>query len=384
MNRVLYLSPGVFDKGGVSRYARYQVRALRDLLGPREVTVLSLLPPDEHAFEDPFAADFASFGTSPRGKLLFALAAALAAASPRPEIVWIGHIGLAALGHAVARAAGARSVLNVYRDELWINFDRLRAAALRRVDRVVSDCHASRAYLVDHGLRPDAGITVHWDCVDLDRFTTTGGPDPAAVLARYGVPAAPGVTTVLTLGRMSAGTEYKGYDRLIEALARIPAEVPLRLVLAGDGARRPALEALVRARGLEGRASFTGRIPEADLPSVYRACDVFSLVTDRSEGLPLTPLEAAASGKPILVGNTDGSREAAEDGVSGFVLDPHDLDALARRLVELSRDPALRGRLGAAARARVEREHSLPRFRARTADLLRDLGVAFSPPPEMV
>jgi phosphatidylinositol alpha-1,6-mannosyltransferase len=374
MSRVLYLSPGVFDKGGVSRYARHQVRALRELLGDREIEVLSLLPPDEHAFEEPFAVAFSSFGTSLRGKALFAIAAVLAAAS-RPEIVWIGHIGLAALGHGIARGVGARSVLNVYRDELTIGFSQVRAAALRRVDRVVSDCHITRADIVARGLRPDVGMTVHWDCVDLARFTLEASSDRAAVLARYGVPPAPDRITVLTLGRMCAGTKYKGYERLLEAMARIPADIPLRLVLAGDGVRRAELEALAHARGLDGRAFFTGRVHESDLTAVYRACDAFALVTDTYEGLPLATIEAAAMGKPVLVGNHDGSREAAEDGITGFVVDPFDGGAIAERLVRLARDSDLRDRLGAAARARIEREHSFERFRARTSELLRDLRV---------
>lgn len=106
---------------------------------------------------------------------------------------------------------------------------------------------------------------------------------------------------------------------------------------------------------------------------------MFSLVTHAGpgagEGIPLTPLEAAECGKPILVGDQDGSREAAEDGVSGFVLPPFDLDAQAERIVRLARDPALRARMGEAARARVEREHAYPRFRERVRELISEMGL---------
>jgi phosphatidylinositol alpha-1,6-mannosyltransferase len=178
---------------------------------------------------------------------------------------------------------------------------------------------------------------------------------------------------------MAEDTSYKGYDRLIDVFARIPEEVPIRLIVGGDGEKRAELEARARARGQAGRAIFTGRVHEDDLPAFYRAADAFSLITDfgpgRGEGLPLTPLEAAACGKPILVGNQDGSREAAEDAVSGFVLDPFDLDAIAERLIRLARDPGLCARMGAAARARIEREHSFERFRARVAELLWQMGL---------
>jgi phosphatidylinositol alpha-1,6-mannosyltransferase len=376
MTTILYLSPGSFDKGGVSRYTRYQLRALRELVGEGSVRALSLLPPDARSFEEPFAIDFASLGPSRAGKALFTAAAAIVAASARPRVVWSAHLGLGPLGLALGRALGAATVLDVYGSEVWTDVGPLRRAALRRTDWVVSDCHNTRAYAIDHGLRGPDRFPVHWDCIDLARFSPG---DPGDVLARHGVPGAEGAITVLTVGRMSEHTEYKGYDRLIEVMARLPRDVPARLVLAGDGARRPALEALARARGVADRAHFTGPVHERDLCAIYRACDVFALVTNvgpgGGEGIPLTPLEAAACGKPILVGDQDGSREAAEDGVSGFVLDPFDLDALAERVTRLAKDPALRARMGAAGRARIEREHGFERFRDRTAELLREIGL---------
>jgi phosphatidylinositol alpha-1,6-mannosyltransferase len=377
MARVLYLSPGVFDKGGISRYSRFQIRALRELCGPEAVRVLSLLPPDAFGFEQAFPVDFASFGPTPPGKALFSAAAVLAGLKDRPRVVWSGHVGIGPLGLAIARATGAKSVLNIYGLEVWTRLRRLPAASLRRTDHVVSDCYNTARYTFEHGLRAAARTVVHWDCVDTDRFTprAESSDERAAILARYGVPPAEGRFTVLTLGRMAPDTMHKGYDRLIDVFAKIPREVPIRLILGGDGARRAALEA--RARGQGDRVIFAGRVHDDDLPAFYRAADAFSLITDfgpgRGEGIPLTPLEAAACGKPILVGDQDGSREAAEDGVSGFVLDPFDLDAIADRLLRLARDPALCARMGEAARARIEKEHSFERFRARTGALLEQI-----------
>jgi phosphatidylinositol alpha-1,6-mannosyltransferase len=220
---------------------------------------------------------------------------------------------------------------------------------------------------------------VHWDCVDLGRFFPGDAGD---VLRRYGVPSAPdeaGTMTVLTLGRMGHDTVYKGYDRLLEIFARIPPSAPVRLILAGDGSRRAELEARAHALGLAGRVHFTGSVAERDLPDLYRACDVFSLVTHggagNGEGIPLTPLEAAACGKPILVGDQDGSHEAVEDGVTGFVVHSFDLDAQRTRILELAGDRALRARMGVAGRARIEREHSYERFRARVEQVCVEMGL---------
>lgn len=105
---------------------------------------------------------------------------------------------------------------------------------------------------------------------------------------------------------------------------------------------------------------------EDDLPDVYRAGHVFSLVSNRGpgqgEGLPLAVIEAAATGLPVLVGDQDGSQEGVSAGVSGHVLDPFDCGAHARGLASLARDPAARAAMGAAGRARAEREFSYARF----------------------
>lgn len=370
---ILYLAPGVFDKGGISRYCRYQIRALREIVGAGAVSVLSLAPPDAHSFEDPFAVDFASLGPTRAGKSLFTAAATLAAIGSRPRVIWCAHVGIAPLAVGLARALGATSVLNVYGMEVWTDLNRLRAAALRAADWVVSDCHNTRDHLVAHTLRAPERMVVHWDCVDLTRFSPG---DPGDVLARHGVPGGFDGTTLLTLGRLSPAARYKGYDRLIEVLARVPASAPARVIIAGDGPIRGELSALAARRGVAERVFFTGSIREDDLPAVYRACEVFSLVTHAGpgagEGIPLTPLEAAACGKPILVGDQDGSREAAEDGVSGFVLPPFDLEAMTARVVQLAGDPALRSRMGAAARERIVREHGYERFRERVREFVTE------------
>lgn len=90
-----------------------------------------------------------------------------------------------------------------------------------------------------------------------------------------------------------------------------------------------------RKLGLAGRVHFLGFTREDDPPDVYRSAEVFSLVTHRSvrhgKGIPLTPLEAAACGKLIVVGSQGDSEEAVAEEENGFVVDPHDLEAHADR-----------------------------------------------------
>jgi phosphatidylinositol alpha-1,6-mannosyltransferase len=379
------LTPGCFDKGGISRYSRYQITALRELLGDDAVRVYSVRRPDQGDFETPFSVWWTAGGRDPdRGashaqKLVLALRLAFDAARERPRAIVSAHVNLSGLALALARAFRAKTALNVYGLEVWSGLRRDAAWGLRASDLVIADCHFTASYLRGERLRrPDAPIDVLWDCVDTGRFQPSS---PAAeVVRRYGIPDPDRHVNVLTLGRMVPSAAHKGYERLLAAFQRAATSRPgLRLVYAGQGELVDGLRRQASAAGVGDRVVFTGMVHEDDLPDVYRACHVFSLVSDRGhlrgEGLPLAPLEAAACGKPILVGNQDGSQEAAVDGVSGFVLDPFDAATHADRLRLLASDPERRARMGAAARSRVLQNHDYRVFRHGMRRALASLGL---------
>jgi len=377
---ILYLTVGIFDKGGISRYNRFQIRALRELVGAERVTVLSLLGPagSPRDLETPFAVDWhgARPQAGPAERAAFLGAVLRWSRARRPDVIWCAHLHYVAFAWLLARASGARSVVQVYGAEVWT--PRLYRPdvgwGFAHCDHVLSDCHFTAEYAACHFPLQNR-VEVIWDCVDTQRFSP-GAPAPE-VLARYGLPDPARHFNVLTLGRMSADAAFKGYVRLLEVLPHLPPDT--RLIYGGGGDLIPRLRERARELGVAERVVLTGFVHEADLADVYRSAAVLSLVGNREpgggEGIPLTPLEAAACGVPILVGNQDGSREAVEQGVNGLALDPFDLPELARRLTRLHDDEPLRRRMGQAARARVEREHDYAVFRERTGRFVAELGL---------
>jgi phosphatidylinositol alpha-1,6-mannosyltransferase len=371
--RVLFVTPGCFDKGGISRYSRYQLRALRELLGPENVRSLSMMGPDGDSIEEPFSVTWHGGGVGMRDKVRFAIRAAVEALRWRPQVVHCALLNQAGIGAALSRLVGARFVLNIYGLEVWSDKRWDAAWGTERADVVISDCHFTARYFRDS--QAGRGVTpeVIWDCVDVEKFRP--GVPRAEVLERYGIPGPGSGVNLLTLGRLSADAAYKGYERLLEAFGLAAPSVPqLRLVVAGKGALGEVLRQRAGAMGLADRVFFTGMVREEDLGDVYRSAHVFSLVGDRGpsrgEGIPLTPLEAAACGVPVLVGDQDGSREAVEHGATGWALDPFDLNALAGAVTKLARDRERRALMGAAGRARIEREFAYPIFRERHRTLL--------------
>jgi phosphatidylinositol alpha-1,6-mannosyltransferase len=372
MARVLYLTTGCFDKGGVSRYSRYQIRALRELFGEDSVKPVSLLGPDEFSFEDPCRVDWHGRKGKTADKIRFVQHALRRALAWRPTVVHAAHVHLANVARIAARLCGARSFLNVYGLEIWSGLSGLRQWGMRRVDRIITDCHFTAEYVTSNRLHERQPMVI-WDCVDVERFYPAECPNH--VLDKYGIFPKNEHFVILSLGRLARGAAHKGYDRLIRVFSRLaPVSERLRLVIAGRGDDRPRLEALVDELGLQPKVRFTGAIDEADLADVYRSATVFSLVSDRGngrgEGIPMTPLEAMACGVPIIVGNQDGSREAVFENDNGFVVDPFDLaqhEGCFRTLIdETARLEVMRD-----ACVRVCREHfDFTRF-------VREIGAAY-------
>ncbi|HZD18097.1 MAG TPA: glycosyltransferase family 4 protein, partial [Actinomycetota bacterium] len=170
----------------------------------------------------------------------------------------------------------------------------------------------------------------------------------------------------------------KGQDVLIRAMPEIRHRVPdAALLIVGDGPSRSRLESLA-AGSPSGSVAFAGQVPETDLPRYYRAGDVFAMpCRSRLGGLEVEGwgnvfLEAAACGRPVVVGDSGGAREALVDRATGLLVDGTDVGAVAEAVGSLLADPALANAMGAAGRERVERSFTWPRAAGRLGAWLRE------------
>jgi len=170
---------------------------------------------------------------------------------------------------------------------------------------------------------------------------------------------------VLAVGRLE---HEKGFDVLLRAASELADRGSIRILIAGDGSRREELESLAGKLGLGSTVRFLGY--RTDLSECYAAADVVA-APSRSEGQGLAALEAMAYGLPVIASRTGGLPEVVEDGVTGILVTPEDIHALAETLAALLCDPESRVRLGDAGRRKVERQFRLETMLERTADLYR-------------
>lgn len=375
-DKILFLATNIFAKGGIQRYTRAQIQALRELVGETSVKTLVLHPPLEDQFEEPFTVDYIGHGLSWRGRLDFIAHSILDGIHEQPTLIWTNHIALLPLAKTVSliSSGNTQTIVNVYGLEMWSGISTFKRRALQSATHIVSDCRFTATYVQQTFAVPKSRISVNWDPVNVNKFTPLN--NARETLIRYGVPYRPDACYLMTLGRISEKSRHKGYDRILDIMGQLERDDIIYLIV-GDGDDRERLERRTRDEGLVERVVFLGSIPENDLVNVYNAADIFVLVSDqaygRGEGVPLTPLEASACGKPIIVGNEDGSPEAVNHGENGYVVSPRDLNAIRQAILQLVDDVSLRQEMGKAARQRVEKDFSYQAFKARTANILKQI-----------
>jgi len=184
------------------------------------------------------------------------------------------------------------------------------------------------------------------------RTVNFGVPVPEAVDRSGGE----GPPRFLHVGRL---VEKKGVEYSLKAFARaLPELGDARFIIAGDGALRGRIEALIEELGLSGRAKTLGPIPNPEVLALMRETDVFvqhSVIAKSgdTEGLPVSILEAMAHGLPVISTRHAGIPEEVAPGETGFLVDERDVEAMAERMIELGADAKLRREMGKAGRARV-------------------------------
>jgi glycosyltransferase involved in cell wall biosynthesis len=151
-------------------------------------------------------------------------------------------------------------------------------------------------------------------------------------------------------------------ETAIRAFARIVMDFPdARLTVAGAGPEREALERLARELGVDARLRFTGRLDNAELPSLYREATIL-LNPSRVDNMPNSLLEAMASGVPIVSTSVGGIPFLVEDGRTALLVPPGQPPAMAEAVLRLLREPELADRLRSEARREVSR-YAWPRVR---------------------
>ncbi|MFQ5786345.1 MAG: glycosyltransferase family 4 protein [Thermodesulfobacteriota bacterium] len=182
---------------------------------------------------------------------------------------------------------------------------------------------------------------------------------------------------ILTVGKM---VKRKNHEKVIKALEKVIDKIHnITYLIVGSGPEGKNLHDMVLRHGLKKYVTFAGEVEEGELPYYYAACDIFvmpSLIIDNKrsidfEGFGIVFSEANACGKPVIGGRAGGMYDSIIDGVTGLLVDPENVKAIADAIIRLLTDTEYARKLGKNGRRRVEQELSWERVGARFEGLLQ-------------
>ncbi len=323
--RILALVTDAF--GGYGGIARYNCDLLLALAGEVPNAEIRVLPRIGAAAvshpEGGIRQEKAVFKPS-----LYALRALQLALRFKPELIFCGHIYHGPLASMMSRFLNVPMISQLHGTEVWSPLPGRHLRPLERSDRVLCVSRDTRARYLSQSANHDNSFVL----------ANTVGPEftpenRGRARARFGTER---LYALLTVARLDARNGYKGHDRVIRALPRLrtPDGTPPVYLIAGIGEDRPRLEGLAMRLGVSDQVRFLGKVPDEDLPDLYRAADLFVLPST-GEGFGIVYLESMACGTPVLGLNMGGVADALGDGELGTLIAPDaDLAPVLQQLID--------------------------------------------------
>ncbi|MFH0779200.1 MAG: glycosyltransferase family 4 protein [Candidatus Eisenbacteria bacterium] len=218
-----------------------------------------------------------------------------------------------------------------------------RVKYLRFVSAYVAISSRVAETLREAGVRPEK-IRVIPSSVHIDEFASDESPEDV----RGELALNEDDFVVLNVGSL---TKEKGQEDILDVAKVVTSEIPrARFIVAGEGRLLPRLQRRARELGVSSVTRFLGF--RQDIPRLMRASNVF-LFPSRSEGLGTVVLEAMAAGLPVVAARAGGTEETVREGLTGFLVNPGDVSAMAASLRTLHLRPELSREMSAAARLAV-------------------------------
>ncbi len=327
--------PDIFEfKGGIQVYSAFLLEALQSLYpdasydvflkhDSRALAVFPVLDATRFHFAGPWPLSLRT--------LVFASQILGSGLRQRPNLVLASHLNFTAAAAWLKRLSGVPYWAIAHGVEAWdIQRPQLQMA-LQHADQILCVSSYTRERLLKQQLLNPAKVFLLPNTFDASRFQIT--PKPPDLLERYGLRADQPV--ILTVARLDQRERYKGYDQVLQALPEIRQQLPdVRYLLVGEGSDRPRIEQLVTRLKLQDSVSLPGFIADQELSKHYNLCDLF-VMPSKGEGFGIVYLEALACGKPVVGGNQDGAIDALAQGEFGVLVNPDDLEEIARVLTRI-------------------------------------------------
>jgi phosphatidylinositol alpha-1,6-mannosyltransferase len=335
--KILFLYLDAFRQtGGIEKFNRAFMKALGDISNDKGISyrVISVYDskPDTRYIEELKHTGFKG------NKFFFAINSILQAFSF--DTVVIGHLNLAPVGILIKLfKPNVKMILIAHGIEVWDKQPFIKSKFIKKADLILAVSNFTRDRILAHNKIPPEKIKIFPNTLDPFFKPPYKKEKPACLMKRYGLTNEDKI--ILTVTRINRFEGYKGYDKVLEALPELIKKIPgIKYILCGKygPVEEARLKNLVKDNKLQDNFIFPGFINEEELIDHYLLADVFVLPS-KKEGFGIVFIEAAACGVPVIAGNKDGSVDALMNGKIGKLIDPDNLDEIAKAIIDTIANP---------------------------------------------
>lgn len=244
--------------------------------------------------------------------------------------VILSHINLILVGWLIKKVSpSTRLILLAHGIEIWYPLSRRKRKMLHYCDTVFAVSSYTQNKILEAHQFSKAKSAVLNNCLDPYLPLPSLHKKSEKLLQKYGFGAHDFV--LMTLTRISSKERYKGYDKVIGAIAKLKASHPnIKYLLAGtyDKEEKMFVDKLIKEAGLQPNVVMTGYLQDEYLEDHFAISDAY-VMPSRKEGFGLVFIEAMYYGLPVIAGNIDGSSDALLGGQLGQLVNPDSVDEIA-------------------------------------------------------
>lgn len=338
--KTLFLTLRTFSAtGGIEKVCRILGKALYEesIENNGLLQVGSMYDKQQHAWGNSYfpAENFSGYGVN---KLRFIQE--MVRTGIKSNLVILSHINLLAVGWLIKKLSpDTKLILLAHGIEIWYPLSSGKRKLLHCCDKILAVSNYTADKICEsHGL-PSHRVMVLNNCLDPFLPLPSITKKNKTLLYKYGFLETD--TIIMTLTRLSSGERYKGYDKVIEAMASLKLKHPsIKYLIAGtyDKKEKTFVENLLKKLDLQKTVIIPGFIAEELLEAHFAMSDVY-IMPSRKEGFGIVFIEALYYGLPVIAGNMDGSADALLNGELGILVNPVNISQIEKAIDTIITEP---------------------------------------------
>lgn len=322
MANILFLTLKVFSAtGGIEKVCRIASKSLYEygLKNNKKIAISSLHDPPKSAFNNNYFPRivYKGYGVNKLGFISDAVKR-----GRKADVVLLSHINLLPVGWLIKKfSPKTKLILIAHGIEIWSPLKSYILKMLNCCDKILAVSEFTRGKIIAMHNFPANKCLVLNNCLD-PFLPLPKNEDDSELRKRYGF--GPEDKIIFTLTRISTDERYKGYDKVIEALALLQDEHPnAKYLISGsyDKIEKGKIDDQILKLGLKDKVVLSGFIAEDELASHFNMADLY-IMPSKKEGFGLVFIEAMYYSLPVIAGNVDGSTDALLNGELGILVNP--------------------------------------------------------------